>query len=310
MANIMNTNKENRPLNDPTFLASIVRSPDEGPNYQPNWRWLTVQKYLAEIESSAESSADRSKKLELILDREKEEVVRQTLQFHCGVLGDGEAPVKYALLCAQDATTAGAIMAMVVAKASIERIAIEMGTQPGKIEFFEKLYFDVRPYLGNRFLLRKICFGNGGHRWLKVAFLRGWAGVEEIVLQRLPNGPRNLSHTVSVLLGRAQAHQFELEASNAPESEKDLQLLLSVSQANAKFPFLQDTIEENPVPETEASKGVAELTPVGRERVAAFLRMILDEAKKKERAARAQSERNAAHSESGIETELPPQSGA
>jgi len=243
----MKTNKKNVSLNDPKSILAIVRSLAEGPNYQPNWRWLTVQQHLAEIENSAEAAGDSPTKLQLILDREEDEIVRQTLQFQYGVSSDNEAVVKYALLCAASPEDARMIKAMVVANRSTELIAEEMGTQPAAVDFFEKLHFDVRDSVDKRAWLRKICFGKDGHRWLQVAFERGWPGVEQVILQRLPKGPRSLNHAVSVLLTRFQAGLFQLEASNVDPSEKDLQQLLRVLQANAygQFPFLED-VEEPP----------------------------------------------------------------
>jgi hypothetical protein len=189
----MKTHEKNPFLNPPNSILAIVRSLEEGPNYQPNWRWLKVQQHLAEINNSAEAAGEFSTRLELILDREKDEIIRKTLQFHCGVLSDDSAAVEYALRTASTPLAVEQIKAMVVANGPIERIAKEMGTHPAKIDFFEKLYFDVRPYVDNRGWLRTICIGSSAHRYLKVALDRGWAGVEEVVLQRTPKGPRDLS---------------------------------------------------------------------------------------------------------------------
>lgn len=273
----MNENNKNLPLNQPNFSPAIVHSLAEGPNYQPNRRWLTIQQYLAEIENPAEAAGDSPTKLQLILDRQKDEVIRQTLQFQYGVLSDNEAVVKYALLCAASAEDAWMIKAMVVANRSTELIAEEMGTQPAAIDFFEKLYFDVRGYLDKRVWLRKICFGKDGHRWLQIAFEHGWSGVEEVILHRLPKGPRNLNHAISVLLRRFEAALFQLEASNVDPSENDLQQLLRVLQANAygQFPFLED-VEEPPAPESETCKALKNLSIESREKVGATVGRIMD----------------------------------
>lgn len=267
---------ENLYLNEPKSIPAIVRSLEQGPNYQPNWRWLRVQQYLAEIENPAEAAGDSPTKLQLILDRAPDEIIRKTLQFHCGVLSDDDAAVKYALLCAASAEDAWMIKAMVVANRSTELVAEEMSTQPARIDFFEKLHFDVRAYLDKRAWLRKICFGKDGHRWLQVAFERGWPGVEEVILQRLPKGPRGLNHVVSVLLSRVQARLFQLEARNVDPSEKDLELLLRVWQAiaNRQFPFLEDGVEEPPAPESETFEALKNLSIESREKVGATVGRI------------------------------------
>jgi hypothetical protein len=269
---------ENLSLNEPKSIPAIVRSLEEGPNYQPNWRWLKVQHQLAEIENPAEAAGDSPTKLQLILDREEDEIVRQTLQFQYDVLSDNQAVVKYALLCAASAEDAWMIKAMVVANRSTELIAEEMSTQPAAIDFFEKLHFDLRAYLDKRAWLRKICFGKDGHRWLQVAFERGWPGVEEVILHRLPKGPRSLNHAVSVLLGRFQAGLFQLEASNVDPSEKDFELLLRVLQANAygQFPFLEDGVEESPTPESKTFEALKNLSIESRDKVGATVGRIID----------------------------------
>jgi hypothetical protein len=269
---------ENLSLNEPKFILPSVRSLEEGPNYQPNWRWLTVQQYLAEIENPAEADGDSPTKLQLILDREEDEIVRKTLQFHCRVLSDDDAAVKYALNTARSPLAAETIKAMVLAGCSLEDIAKKMGTPPARIDFFEKLYFDVRRYLDNQILLCKICLGSEGHRWLQVAFERGWPGVEEVILHRLPKGPRGLNHAVSVLLSRVQDFLFQLEARNVSPSEKDLERLLRVLQANAhgQFPFLEDGVEEPPAPESETFKAFKNLPFGSRDNVRFGLDRMMD----------------------------------
>jgi hypothetical protein len=296
---------ENLSLNEPKFILPIVRSLEEGPNYQPNWRWLTVQQYLAEIENPAEADGDSPTKLQLILDREEDEIVRQTLQFQYDVLSDNEAVVKYALLCAASAEDAWMIKAMVVANRSTELVAEEMSTQPAAVDFFEKLYFDVRGYLDKRAWLRKICFGKDRHRWLQVAFERGWPGVEEVILHRLPKGQRGLNPAVSVLLGRVQAGLFQLEASNVDPSEKDLELLWRVLQANThgQFPFLEDGVEEPPAPESETFKAFKNLPFGSRDKVRFGLDRIMDAMVSKGMAVIAANESKKA--QAALETEGP-----
>src|ERR1039457_7224692 len=111
----MKTHEKNPFVNQPNSILAIVRSLEEGPNNQPNRRWLTVQQHLAEINNPAEPAGDSSTKLALILDREKDEIIRKTLQFHCGVLSDDNAAVEYALRTANTPLAVEMIKAMVVA---------------------------------------------------------------------------------------------------------------------------------------------------------------------------------------------------
>ena len=279
-AQIMKTNTQNLTPNHPVSLTRIVRNLDEGPDYQPDWRWLVVHQHLSEIHEDSKTN-DASVKLTQILDREKDEIIRQTLQFHCGDSNVDNGAVGYALRANLTPLAAIKIKAMVVAGCSIDQIATKLGTDPAKIEFFEKLFFDVRRYLDKRDWLETICSGERGHRLLQVALVRAWAGLEE--LNSSPKGPRDLARIISVLLGRSQKHVFDLEFSNAATSEKDLQLLLSVLRANyvGYLPVLEDAVEPTPLPDTPGFKKFAALNAGERDRVRSFLIMIMDAAARK-----------------------------
>jgi hypothetical protein len=278
----MKTNTQNLTLNDPVSLTRIVRSLDEGPDYKPDRRWLIVQEHLAEIHEDAKTD-ETSVKLAQILDREKDEIIRKTLEFHCGASNGDNQAVEYALRTQRTPAAAIKIKAMIVAGCSIDQIATKLGTDSAKIEFFEKLFFDVRRCLDNRDWLETICSGEGGHRLLQVAFERCWPGLEEVISHRLPKGPRDLTPIISVYLGRSQKHARNQEASNVPPSEKDQQMLLSLVRANngGQFPFLEDAVESTPLPDTPAVKKFAELSLESRDRVRVFLEKIMDGAARK-----------------------------
>ena len=199
--------------------------------------------------------------------------MRRLLHFHCGLACEGKPAIEYAISCLRRPESAWAVKAMVVAGRSVQQIAEEMATLPGNIECFEQLYFDARPYLEPRFWLKNICCGEGGHRWLEVALKRGWPGVEEVVLRRLPHGPRNLSPAVSIAVGRVQDYFFGQEASNIAPSEKDLELLGRMLRTHDKLPFLQDSLpEKEPLPESAAFNSFKKLPFASREKVCYFLR--------------------------------------
>ena len=167
---------------------------------------------------------------------------------------------------------------MVVARRSVQQIAEEMATLPANIECFEQLYFDARPYLTCRFWLKNICCGEGGHRWLEVALDRGWPGVEEVVLRRLPHGQRDLRHAVSILVGRVQDYCFSREAANIAPSAKDLELLGRMSRMHDKLPFLQDSLaEKEPLPESPAVNSIKKLPAGCRDVVRFFARKVTED---------------------------------
>ena len=123
--------------------------------------------------------------------------MRDLLLFRCGRPCGNEEGIAYAVNFQRDncnTLSASASKALVTANVSPERIAHEFGTTKEKIETFEKLYFDARHYLKHRGWLRGICFPAAKPnavvalelRWFAIAFGRGWPGVEEVVLGRVP----------------------------------------------------------------------------------------------------------------------------
>lgn len=237
----MNTNERLILTNKPAIDPGIVRHLSAGSDYEPDWCDQVVDRYLAEI-SKAEN---RLEKTIAIHTAEPDEFVKIYLEFCVGVVSDSWRGIDYAFRCARnDPEAAWMIKAMVVAGASENRIAYELGTKAENILAFERLYFDARRFCENRAWLRKICYGPKGHRWLQVAFRRGMAGVEEVVLHQPTNKPRDPSHVISVLLGRADDGVCALESANTPLSVEELRRLAGfLRNTGEKFPYLKDESE-------------------------------------------------------------------
>jgi hypothetical protein len=197
------------------------------------------------------------------------------------------------------------IKMMVIAKRTPEQIAEEFGTTADKIEAFEKLYFDLRPHLHCGGLLRGICFPAGGpsdpsvveSRWLASALCRGWPGVEEVALGRVPKGgARTLERIESVALSRAEDYFIELEASGTPPSEKDVELLLKLAriqrlgllplsakkpskeqEASPEIAKIESVKEQMASPEkAEADDDLKDLSPLDREKLATYLQIVFN----------------------------------
>jgi len=181
--------------------------------------------------------------------------VRDLLLFRCGRPCGNEEGIAYAVNFQRDncnTLSASASKALVIANVSPERIAHEFGTTKEKIETFEKLYFDARHYLKHRGWLRGTCFPAAKPnavvalelRWFAIAFGRGWPGVEEVVLGRVPkSGERTLEGAISVLLGRVEDYCSALEASGAEPSERDIKAMASLGRIARSLPYLW----ENPL---------------------------------------------------------------
>ena len=86
-----------------------------------------------------------------ILSGEKDPYVRQLLLSQSGRRSVIPAAIEYALRCYRSQNEnwiAARIAAMVVAGRSSAEIAEEIGTEPVHVVAFEKIFFDVRRYLG------------------------------------------------------------------------------------------------------------------------------------------------------------------
>ena len=253
----------------------IARSFKEGADHSPDWRAKLTEDYVRQIAQAK----DRQAELAEVLRDQRDGYIRDLVKFHQGVPFPQQLSVQRAIRCCHVSRTARAIKAMVIAGKSMTEIAQIVSATVETIEYFEKLFFDVRPYLDQKFLLRSICHGD---RWLEEAVERGVAGVSEIVLRDSPKGSRNLQHSASILHARFEDYVFKLEENNVPVSEKDFDRFIRACQLNASgaLPCLDDAAEEE-IKDQNISPEVKALTPAGRERVWHFLKMIIDGADKK-----------------------------
>lgn len=162
----------------------IVRSLEEGPDYHTHWRFLICEQYLCEIARSPDKSVARRK----ILSAEKDDFVKQLLLFHAEDRSSKPGPIEYALRCYRSRNenlTATKISAMVIAGRSPRDIAQEVGSTRANVVAYEKIFFDVRRYLPQRFWIKELChfpsrmtvLGEGASRCLITACERGWNGL-------------------------------------------------------------------------------------------------------------------------------------
>jgi hypothetical protein len=274
-----------------SLTQKITRALEDGPDYSPEWRYLQAQEYLNSIN---QPDAEAPTRLHEILSKESDALVRDFLLFHCDRPCGNEEGIAYAVNCQRDSKTlsASAIKTLVIANVSPERIAHEFGTSKEKIETFEKLYFDARRYLKHRGWLRGICFPAAKpnavvaieSRWFAVAFRRGLPGVEEVVLGQVPkSGERTFQHPLSILLGRVEDYCFGLEASGAAPSEKDIKAMVALARIAARgLPYLwENPLEPEPSTDSPAIQALKKLSPAERDRVNAFLAILMDAAAKK-----------------------------
>ena len=246
----------------------IARSLKEGADYSPDWRDKETQNHLRQITQAKDQEAELAE----VLRRQRDGYIREFVRSHCGVSFPYQLSVERAIRCNRCAATAGAIGAMVIAGQSTAEIAKIVPATIETIQYFEKLFFDIRPCLNEKLWLHNFCYGENGNRLFQVALESGWDGLSKILLREGQKSPRNLQRTAGILHGRVEDYVFGLEENNVSVSEKDLDRLTRVCQLSASgtLPSLDDSapvkIEDPQVP-----RSVRDLTPAGRERVAALL---------------------------------------
>lgn len=196
----------------------VVRSLEDGPDHQPDWRNRVVERYLADIAKSP----DGKSRLSEILFTEKDPFVRQFLRFRFDGRSVNAEAFNYAQGCRTRNRTTGAastIKAMVVADRTPDEIAEELGTRRSNIVTFMKCFYDVRRYLGNEVWLRRIVMtlpdGMGEaealreRRWLAAAYHREWEGVQQVVFGRVPSTTESIERMSRQLTASLGARAME-----------------------------------------------------------------------------------------------------
>jgi hypothetical protein len=286
----------------------IARSLGEGPDYRPDWRFQVWQQYTLQITSARDQSAE----LESILGMENDPFVRQLLRYHFGrrcVIGRS---IQYALRCqaTNHQDRAGSLIkAMIVAGRSSRQIADELATDPMSVVTFSKIFWDLTRYRDNRVWLKRLCFRpQHGRptaeeecegRWLQIAYMRGWAGLSEVVSSRVPNSERNIKmdvdRFVGCLMARACDFVTNLEAMGIAPSSHDL-AMLAIAQRGLEQLGIQISPEDIlyrslPSPEEQREQDKAKellkgMSPRARQVLARFLDKCKAQAKAEEAAER------------------------
>lgn len=253
-------------------VARIARTLCESPGYQPDWRHRIAERYVVEV---ARFGFEDEKIVE-ICQAEPDKLVQQYVRWHCATPAYDEPTIEYAVACSRDPESSWKLKAMVVANYSAEQIAAQFGTDVPRISTFEKLFFDVRPYLKHRAWLGKVC---REHRWLEVAFERGWPAVKEVVLREGLQGPSTMLNVLSM---RADAFLLNREAGDVQPNAEDIAMLpraleisddATVSSVKYPAPEAQPTHQIDP--------RFKNLDAGSRERVVAFFARVLDGATRK-----------------------------
>lgn len=270
----------------------IARKPEDGA--EPDWRTKVALNYILRIIRADDQKAELAK----VLSEEKNAYIREAVRFHCEpeVPFPGRTSLQRAIICHKENRTGRAIKAMVVNGRSPKEIAEWLVLRTETLEYFEKLFWDVRPFLDKKFWLLGHCKGD---RWLEIALEGHWPILEKVMLQQWPQGADGPEAIRRFFWRRVQRYISSRDDNNVPPNEEDLDLFerfweLHKSGALSNLDEPPEEIKDPNLPQS-----YVDLTPAGRDRVSAFLHMILDGAATKSGAYNADKEKAepAEHSE-------------
>ncbi len=219
----------------------IIRNLSDGPDYRPDWRIRTVQRYFLQARSN-DSFPDS---INAILEQERDPFVRQLVVFHAdrrSVIADR---IEYALRCVQneaETIVPAFIKAMIIAGRSSQQIAETFGTNSKNISAFEKIFFDIRRYRDNQAWIKAIfsprlnrtapAYRHWEKRLMSIAFNRGWPGLRDSLSKPSSKiGHSDLNRLIRGLVARAADFVNELEIEGIPPSDRDSQMLVAALRA-------------------------------------------------------------------------------
>lgn len=229
------------------MVTSVTRNLEDGADYRPDWRHLVVLEYL-----KAHAASGGRQTWEALLEGERDAVIRQVVRYHLGSSLIPEA-VRYALVAQQSNANTGMatlIRAMVVADRRTGEIAEELKTKPLNILVFTRLFFDVERYLDREFWLegltrQSFCQGGGAEqirerRLLRVAFERGWEGLQEALSPRKNRSAEEVKAVMEqvqhVVATRALEFVQDLQDSGMPATEADFVRYMQVMAVKSREP--------------------------------------------------------------------------
>ena len=270
-------------------VEQIPRSLNDGPDYSPRWRFLVAEQKLVEIVAAPCVAAA----LERAILAERDPFVRQLLRFQMGRRTVGESSFNYVLVrmrSPQGEWMMRMIAAMVICGRSPLEIAQELGIARFHVVVFEKVLFDVRPCLSNRFWVKQLCFtpamtpwlGQRASRLLTTAAQRGWAGLCTTFAKSnaasQPAGKKAFDEFRLGFTARSSDFVTSLEINGIDPSAHELALLADLSQFHAKVaPDLHQLDYPKPLTykekmqEEEAAKLVQQLSRESRQKIARAL---------------------------------------
>jgi hypothetical protein len=229
----------------PAPRLKLFRRLEDGPDYEPSWRFMEVERYLVEISQVYER--DKDSKIQSLLAKEKDAYVRQLLLFQLNRPCEMAGSIEYAVRChiTNSQNLMGSrIKAMVVAGRTSEQIAKELSTSAANVTAFEKSFFDVRFYLNRRVWIQQLCRAADQYasaekrceaRWMWIAYHHGWAGLAPVLCPTRLTAPLSgnaiWNRFKQVTLSRATDYLVTMDERGLHPSEQDVELCLMLQRS-------------------------------------------------------------------------------
>lgn len=229
--------------------SGVLRRLEDGWHYAPDWRQQVIQDYLVEIAAAT----DREAALQAVLWREADPYIRQGTRWAYSGRCVHQAAIAWAFQTAQDAGKSGLssrIQALVVADRFPEEIAELLRVPAAAVVAFEKLFWDVRRYLGTELWVASLVRSIEERRvanpqstreaiWLRTALDEGWTGLERLWFRKRGTDAKALDAMAREIEGiavrRTLRHLQQLEEAGAPVSDEDIKRLVLVSRKGASL---------------------------------------------------------------------------
>ena len=276
----------------------MPRSPAESPDYSPAWRHELLQRIVLQVTGDA----NQPSAVEKILAKERDFYVRELVRHEFNLSCRLSMGLDYAFACQatrMSNRSAAIIRAMTVAGCDASEIAREIGTALVNVRIYQKVFWDVAPYLTSRSWLKMLCSSQARQsepeylrverRWLQLA-LQGWPVLAQVISPRRSIKPQSgldqLTELLRMCLCRAADFGRQLEYTGLSPAIHDVHLLSAVLKEAKALGFQGIGLSELEYPkplspkDEEAAKLIGKLSSTQRRRLGTFIQCLKSELQK------------------------------
>jgi hypothetical protein len=224
--------------------VSPLRSLEAGWEYQPAWRSRQIDEYLVQLGCSQDAPSGLAE----IQFSERDPFVRQGMRYRFTGRCVNQTVIGHAFRIADENSRTGLgsrIKSLVLADRFPEEIVETLHLPAPVVSAFEKLFWDVRRYLGVNLWLESLVRGVEDAAaktpnlmreavWLRTALDEGWGGLQRLWFRKRDTDAKSLDQLAREIEGiaarRSLRYLQQLEESGAPVSDDDIKRLCIASR--------------------------------------------------------------------------------